>query len=142
VTGDTELEELAGTLPEKITTELVGGSSVAAEPSYADALIGHWKIGVKCPPGFEFRFSLVFAQVSGGNFAGDVLGDAFGNNGPMLDGRIDGDKISFKRKLQNGEVQAWRATMLRSRDGKLRFDGLAKDPRWPECSWWGVRQVM
>jgi uncharacterized caspase-like protein len=108
-------------------------------PTYAEALIGHWKVGAKCSLLPTFRLVYEFTQVSGERFTGDVLVDAYGNVGPMYDGRMDGDRITFHRKLKDGVVQTWQATITRSTDGRFHLEGSAKDPRWPVCSWSGIK---
>jgi uncharacterized caspase-like protein len=108
-------------------------------PAYQEALIGRWNVVAKCALLSDFRMIYAFTQVAGERFSGDIIADAYGNVGPMLDPRIDGGGISFRRRLKDGTVQAWRATLTPSADGRFRLEGSVKDPRWPTCSWTGVK---
>jgi hypothetical protein len=100
----------------QLATALAAAALVAAPALAADA-VGKWEATIAGPRGeMVYIFDLA---VNGESLSGTISNDLLGDS-PITDGRINGDEISFKQRMERGQ----RAVTF-AYTGKIQGDEMA-----------------
>jgi hypothetical protein len=103
-----------------------------AQPA-ASPLEGSWLVKQDCTQG-KFEIEIKFSHTSPTEFTGDSIGITTGARSRIVDGRINGNRVTFTR--QAGPLaDRWTAQLK----GPTRFSGTSAGPAW-RCSYTAARK--